>query len=44
MTLYQFISLTEEEKIKTVWRDGVFLDNHISKTEMLSCYVIDVFL
>lgn len=43
MTLYQFNRLSEEEQIKTVWGIGVFLDNHISKTEMLSCYAIDMF-
>jgi len=43
MTLYQFNRLSEEEQIKTVWSIGVFLDNHISKTEMLSCYAIDMF-
>ena len=43
MTLYQFNGLSEEEQIKTVWSIGVFLDNHISKTEMLSCYAIDMF-
>ena len=46
MTLYQFNRLSEEEEeeqIKTVWSIGVFLDNHISKTEMLSCYAIDMF-
>ena len=42
MTLYQFNRLSEEEQIKTVWSIGVFLDNHISKTEMLSCYAIVV--
>ena len=43
MTLYQFNRLSEEEQIKTVWSIGVFLDNHISKTEMLSCQAIDMF-
>jgi hypothetical protein len=26
----------------TVWSNGMFLVNHISETEMLSCYVIDM--
>ena len=43
MTLYEFNRLSEEEQIKTVWSIGIFLDNHISKTEMLSCYAIDLF-
>ena len=43
MTLYEFNRLTEEEQISTVWSIGVFLDNHISEAEMLSCYAIDMF-
>jgi len=43
MTLYEFNRLSKEEKLKKVWSIGVFLDNHISKTEMLSCYAIDMF-
>ena len=43
MTLYEFNRLSEKEQIKTVWSIGVFLDNHISKTEMVSCYAIDMF-
>ena len=43
MTLYEFNRLSEKEQIKTVWDIGVFLDNHISKTEALSCYAIDMF-
>ena len=43
MTLYEFNRLTKEEQISTVWELGVFLDNHISETEMLSCYAIDMF-
>jgi len=43
MTLYEFNRLTQEEQIKMVWSIGVFLDNHISKNEMLSCYAIDMF-
>jgi len=42
MTLYEFNRLNENDKISEVWRDGVFLDNHISKTELLSCYAIVV--
>jgi len=42
MTLYEFNILSFEEKQAIVWRDGVFLDNHISKTEALSCYAIVV--
>ena len=43
MTLYQFNRLTEKEQISTVWSKGIFLDNHISETEMVSCYAIDLF-
>ena len=43
MTLYEFNRLTKGEQIGTVWRKGVFLDNHISKTETLNCYAIDMF-
>ncbi len=43
MTLYEFNRLTKEKQLKTVWSIGVFLDYNISKTEMLSCYVIDMF-
>ena len=43
MTLYEFNRLTKEEKIKTVWSIGVFLDNHISKKETLNIYAIDLF-
>ena len=43
MTLYQFNRLSEKEQIKTVWSIGVFLDNHMSTTEMLSCFAIDMF-
>ncbi len=43
MTLYEFNRLTKEEQISTVWSKGVFIDNHISETETLSCYAIDMF-
>jgi len=43
MTLYQFNRLSEKEQIKIVWSIGVFLDNHMSTTEMLSCFAIDMF-
>jgi hypothetical protein len=31
MTLYEFNSLTLEEKQATVWDKGTFLDNHITE-------------
>ena len=43
MTLYEFNLLNKNDKISVVWSKGVFLDNHISKTETLSCYAIDMF-
>lgn len=43
MTLYEFNRLSEDEQLKTVWSIGIFLDNNISKSEMVSCYAIDLF-
>ena len=43
MTLYEFNLMNDKDKLATVWELGVFLDNHISKIEMLSCYAIDMF-
>jgi len=43
MTLYEFNRFSEEELIKTVWSNGIFLDNYISKTETLNCSAIDMF-
>ncbi|WP_372769485.1 hypothetical protein [Lutibacter sp.] len=43
MTLYEFNRLNDEGKLKVLWDKGIFLDNHISKTEAVSCYAIDMF-
>ncbi|MGG5486913.1 hypothetical protein [Gaetbulibacter sp. PBL-D1] len=43
MTLYEFNSLTLDEKHATVWDKGVFLDNYITKTQRINCYAIDRF-
>lgn len=43
MTLYEFNLLTKNEKIITVIDKGVFLDNHVSQTETLNCYAIEMF-
>jgi len=43
MTLYQFNRLSEEEQIFEVWNTGIFLDNYILETEILSCFAIDNF-
>jgi len=43
MTLYEFNSLTLEEKKSTVWEKGVFLDNYLNKEIRINCYAIDKF-
>jgi len=43
MTLYEFNSLTLEEKQAAVWEKGTFLDNHITEHEKCNCYAIDKF-
>ena len=43
MTLYEFNALSFEDKQKTVWDIGIFLDNHITKDVRINCYAIDRF-
>ncbi len=43
MTLYDFNALTLEEKQATTWKQGVFLDNYITKDTRIGCYAIDKF-
>ena len=43
MTLYEFNSLTLEEKQAIIWEKGVFLDNYITKDIKINCYAIDKF-
>ena len=43
MTLLAFNNLNENSMINLVLKDGVFLQHHISKTEIVSCYAIDLF-
>ena len=43
MTLYEFNSLTLEEKQATVWDKGTFLDNYITEDIRINCYAIDRF-
>jgi len=43
MTLYEFRMLNDDDQLKAVWGKGVFLDNHITKTEKINCYAIDMF-
>jgi len=43
MTLYEFNMLNDDEQLSTVSDRGIFLDNHITKTEKINCYAIDMF-
>lgn len=43
MTLYEFNSLSLEDKQSTVWEKGVFLDNYVTKDVRINCYAIDRF-
>jgi len=43
MTLYEFNMLSDDEQLSAVWDKGIFLENHISKTEKINCYAIDKF-
>jgi len=43
MTLLAFNNLNENSMINLVLKDGVFLQHHISKTEMICCYAIEMF-
>tara|TARA_R110002111_G_scaffold72588_2_gene116165 strand:- start:331 stop:639 length:309 start_codon:yes stop_codon:yes gene_type:complete len=43
MTLYEFNILSLEEKQATVWKDGLFLDNYITKDVKINCYAIKKF-
>lgn len=43
MTLYEFNSLSLEDKQSTVWEKGVFLDNYVTKDVRINCYAIDMF-
>ncbi len=35
--------LSDEEQLSAVWDKGIFLENHISKTEKINCYAINMF-
>jgi len=35
--------LNDDEQLSAVWDKGIFLENHISKTEKINCYAIDMF-
>jgi len=43
MTLYLFNRLNTNDQLKVLWESGVFLVNHISKTEIVSCYALNMF-
>ena len=43
MTLYEFRMLNEGDQLSAVWDKGTFLENHITKTEKINCYAIDMF-
>ena len=43
MTLYDFNKLSLEDKQTTVWNNGTFLDNYITKDIRINCYAIDKF-
>ena len=43
MTLYEFNILTEDDKLKTVWDIGEFIDNHISIDGIKNLYAINKF-
>ena len=43
MTLYEFKILNDDDQLKVVQDKGTFLENHITKTEKINCYAIDMF-
>jgi len=43
MTLYEFRMLNDDDQLTAVWDKGTFLENHITKTEKINCYAIDIF-
>ena len=43
MTLYEFNVLDLNKKMESVYQLGVYLDNHITKTEKFNLYAIDMF-
>jgi hypothetical protein len=43
MTLYEFNILTEDNKLKTVWDIGEFIENHISIDGIKNLYAINKF-
>ena len=43
ITLYDFNKLSLEDKQKVLWKDGEFLDNHITEHEKCNCYALGKF-
>jgi hypothetical protein len=43
LTLYEFNLLTEDNKLKTVWDIGEFIENHISIDGIKNLYAINKF-
>ena len=43
MTLYEFNSITLEEKKATIWEKGVYLDKYITKDIRINFYGLDKF-
>ena len=43
MTLYDFNKLSLEDKQAILWKDGEFLDNHITKDEKCNVYALGKF-
>jgi hypothetical protein len=43
MTLYEFNLLDINNQMETVNQEGVYLDNHITKTEKFNLYAINMF-
>jgi hypothetical protein len=43
MTLYEFNLLDTNNQMDTVNQKGIYLDNHITKTEKFNLYAIDKF-
>jgi hypothetical protein len=43
LTLYEFNLLERDEKLKSVWEYGVFIDNYVTTKERCNLYAIDKF-
>ena len=43
MNLYQFNIRNQDDKLKSVWKHGTFIDNYIKTSEKTNLYAIDAF-